>query len=90
MSGLCTIRQMRYFVTVVEERSFRKAAQRLHVAQPALSRAVRDLESTLKTLLLVRSSTGVETTEAGRVLFEGSRLELERIHLLMEKVKRVP
>lgn len=86
---LCTLRQMRYFVAVVEERSFRKAAQRLHVAQPALSRAVRDLEDTLTTPLLVRSSTGVEMTEAGRVFFEGCRLELQRILLLMEKVKRV-
>jgi LysR family nitrogen assimilation transcriptional regulator len=62
------IRQLRYFVEVVEAKSFTKAADRVRVAQPALGFQVKKLEEELGMALLVRHSRGVEPTEAGRVL----------------------
>lgn len=67
------IRQFRYFVAVVEARSFSRAAQTLHVAQPALSLHVRNMEADLGTELLLRTPHGVIPTEAGLVLLERAR-----------------
>jgi LysR family nitrogen assimilation transcriptional regulator len=73
------IRQLRYFVEVVEAKSFTKAADRVRVAQPALGFQVRKLEDELGMPLLVRHSRGVEPTEAGRVL-------LRHAHSIMRQV----
>lgn len=67
------IRQFRYFVAVVEARSFSRAAQTLHVAQPALSLHVRNMEADLGTELLVRTPQGVVPTDAGLVLLQRAR-----------------
>jgi DNA-binding transcriptional LysR family regulator len=64
------LRRLRYFVTVAEERNFTRAAERLHVAQPALSRQVRLLEEELGVELMHRTTHVFELTEAGRYLFE--------------------
>lgn len=63
-------RALRYFVAVAEEKSITKAAARLRIAQPAISRQVAWLEKELGTPLLVRLARGVELTEAGEVLLE--------------------
>lgn len=60
------LRHLRYFVCVAEELNFTQAARRLRVAQPALSRQVRQLEAELGVQLLERDSHGVRLTEAGR------------------------
>ena len=62
------IRQLRYFVSVVEAKSFTKAADLLQVAQPAVGMQVRKLEEALGVKLLARHSRGVETTAAGAIL----------------------
>lgn len=67
------IRQFRYFVAVVEAESFSRAAQKLHVAQPALSLHVRNMEADLGTELLLRTPQGVVPTDAGRLLLERAR-----------------
>src|SRR5919199_4976192 len=69
------LRRLGYFVAVAQERNFTRAAERLHVAQPALSRQVRLLERELGVALLHRTTHAFELTEAGEFLLEhGSEL----------------
>ncbi|NED83677.1 LysR family transcriptional regulator, partial [Streptomyces sp. SID11233] len=64
---------MRYFVTVAEEAHFGRAAARLHMSQPPLSRAIKKLEAGVGAPLLLRSPAGVSLTPVGKVLLEEAR-----------------
>ena len=79
------IRQLRYFLAIVEEGSLSRAAQALHVAQPALSIHIRNMEADLGTALLFRSPRGVVPTEAGQVLLRHARTVLAQIALAEEE-----
>ncbi len=75
------LRQLRSFVVIVEEGQITKAAQRLHLAQPALSQAISKLERQLGVQLLERRARGVEPTDAGAVFFEKLRPALDAVEL---------
>src|SRR5881396_3573980 len=72
------LRHLRYFIGVAEEENVSRAALKLHVSQPALSRQIRDLEDELGFLLLERSAKSVRLTEAGRVFLNEARAVLQR------------
>ncbi|MFH7339585.1 LysR family transcriptional regulator [Streptomyces sp. KHY 26] len=67
------LRKVRYFTAVAELLHFGRAAERLHIAQPVLSRQIRALEKDLGAELLVRDSHGVRLTDAGRQLLDEGR-----------------
>ncbi|NUT32280.1 MAG: LysR family transcriptional regulator [Hamadaea sp.] len=80
------LRTLRYFVAVAEERHFGRAARRLHMAQPPLSRSVRQLEAHLGHLLLDRSPAGVSLTPAGEALYAEAQALLAHAARIPERV----
>jgi len=83
------LRHLRYFVAVAELENVSRAALRLHVSQPALSRQVRDLEDELGFPLLRRSAKAVQLTEAGRVFLTESRAVLARAESAVAAAREV-
>jgi DNA-binding transcriptional LysR family regulator len=82
------LRHLRYFVAVAEELNFRRAAERLHMAQPPLSVAIRQIERELGTELLLRTTREVQLTEAGREFLEGVRRTLAELERATTDAKR--
>lgn len=82
------LRQLRYFQAVAEELNFSRASRRLHIAQPALSRAVKALEQILQVKLLDRNKRSVSLTPAGAVLFDQAGLLFDRIDEVVRRVQR--
>ena len=82
------LRHLRYFTTVAAEGSFSRAAEKLHIAQPPLSRQVQQLEDELGVRLLDRGRP-LTLTEPGRYLFEQGRQILQRIDEMRAMTKRI-
>ncbi|HEX6677977.1 MAG TPA: LysR family transcriptional regulator [Actinomycetes bacterium] len=82
------VRQLRYFVAVAEELNFSRAAERLAMAQPPLSKAIRQLEARLGVQLLERTTRHVALTEAGRVLLEQGRAALDAVAAAGRRAQR--
>lgn len=82
------LRHLRYFQAVAEELNYSRAARRLRVAQPALSRAVKEVEVELGALLLERTRHYVRLTPAGMVLLREAGLLLERWDDSLRRVRR--
>ncbi|MEU0795589.1 LysR substrate-binding domain-containing protein [Amycolatopsis sp. NPDC005961] len=83
------LRTLRYFVAVAEELHFGRAAARLHMSQPPLSRAIKQLEADVGAVLLVRSAAGVALTPAGAALLEEARSLLEQAERARARVAGV-
>ena len=81
-------RELTYFVTVAEERNIGRAAQRLGIAQPPLSRALQQLERRLGVVLLVRTNRGVDLTPAGDVLLVEGRRALDAVTAAVRRTQR--
>ncbi|MDB5727697.1 MAG: nitrogen assimilation control protein [Noviherbaspirillum sp.] len=87
------IKQLSYFLHVAELGSFTRAASLLNIAQPALSRQVRQLEVELRQTLLIRNGRGVSVTEAGKRLLEHTRgilYQVDRVHEDLEEMRGAP
>lgn len=82
-------RLLRYFQAVAEELSYSRAARRLHVAQPALSRAVKELETRIGVVLLERNRRSVSLTPAGAALLHEVGLLFQRVEESLRRVQRV-
>jgi LysR family nitrogen assimilation transcriptional regulator len=83
------LKQLEYFVRVAELGSFTRAAVALDVAQPALSRQVRQLEVELRQNLLIRNGRGAAPTEAGKLLLEHGRGILHQVERAREDLGRL-
>jgi DNA-binding transcriptional LysR family regulator len=82
-------RRLRYFVAVAEELSFVRASERLHIAPPALSRAISELEAHLGVKLFERSSRHVALTEAGSALLPDVRRALQDLDAATRRIQRL-
>ena len=82
------LRQLRYIVAVADAGGIRKASRRLHLTQPSLSQALRQLEAELGVELIRRSARGAELTEAGAELVDYARDILDRANTAKIAMRR--
>jgi DNA-binding transcriptional LysR family regulator len=82
------LRHLRYFIAVAEELNFSRAAERMHMAQPPLSAAIRQLERDLGVDLFVRTTREVKLTDAGRAFLAGARRTLADADRAAQDAKR--
>ncbi len=83
------LRQLRYFIAVAEERNVHRAAVRLHVSQPPLTRQIKALEGSLGVQLFRRTHWGVELTQAGQTLLSEARSIKAHIDHGLDRTRRV-
>lgn len=83
------LRHLKYFVAVVEEQSYTKAAQRLFISQPPLSRQIQNLELNLGVQLFERGSRPLKTTEAGQFLYQHAVKLLARVTEIKTMTQRI-
>lgn len=83
------LRHLRYFVAVVEEQSFTKAAEKLFIAQPPLSRTIQNLEEELGVQLLERGSRPVKTTQVGQFFYQHALKLLSNAEQMVSMTQRI-
>lgn len=82
------IRQLKYFIAVAEERNISRAAARLHISQPPLTRQIQMLEEKMGVVLFKRTHWGVELTHAGRMFLEQARQIESQLEWAGEQARR--
>ena len=83
------LRHLRYFVAVAEEENIRRAAKRLHIVQPALSRQMHHLEEEMECALFDRLPRGIRLNAAGKAFLESAREILSRTDEAVTRARRV-
>jgi LysR family transcriptional regulator, low CO2-responsive transcriptional regulator len=83
------IKHLHYFVTVCDQLSYSKAAQKLHISQPSLSNAIKNLEQEVGSPLLERNTRKMELTDAGKILYQKSLLLLSQMNMLKKEMEEV-
>ncbi|WP_028596230.1 LysR family transcriptional regulator [Paenibacillus assamensis] len=83
------IKQLHYFVTVADQLSYSKAAQKLHISQPSLSNAIKNIEREVGSPLFERSTRKIELTDAGIVLYQKSIGLLSQMNILKKEMEEV-
>lgn len=81
------IRQLKYFIAVAEERNISRAAARLHISQPPLTRHIQTLEEDVGVMLFKRTNWGVELTQAGEALLKHARNIKDYVELATEQAR---
>ncbi len=89
MSNDIELRQMRYFVAVAEELNFTRAAKKLSIAQPPLSRQIQNLEKELGVVLLNRANKRVNLTPAGQAFYDECRQILQAVERSIQITQKV-
>jgi DNA-binding transcriptional LysR family regulator len=82
------VRELRYFIALAEELHFGRAAERLHLAQPALSKAIRRLEAKLGVALLERTTRSVTLTAEGEALLMHGRTAVDAVDAAAQRARR--
>lgn len=82
------LRHLKYFIAVAEELNIGRAALRLHISQPPLTRQIQQLEEELGVALLIRTPRGVELTQAGEMFLDEARNIRSLVELAIERTKR--
>src|SRR5437016_6072488 len=88
-SGCMALRHLRYFVAVAEALSFTKGAGKLHLAQPSLTRQIKDLEEEIGVRLLDRTKREVRLTEEGKSFLADAKRVLAHSTEIVEPVRRL-
>lgn len=83
------LRHLRYFVTIAEELSFRRAGERLHVSQSPLSRQMKDLEQEIGVELFEPAGRGIKLTAAGKAFAERARSVLASVDVAVDEAKGI-
>jgi DNA-binding transcriptional LysR family regulator len=83
------LRHLRYFIAAAEEENISRAAQKLHVSQPGISRQIRDLEQEIGFDLFQRTAKSLKLTTAGKVFFKEARSVLQRAEDAVKNARAV-
>ncbi|MBR2829028.1 MAG: LysR family transcriptional regulator, partial [Solobacterium sp.] len=78
------LQQLEYFIAIADAGSLNKAAEKLYMTQPSLSKAIANLEAELNIRVFERSRNGVEMTEEGRKLYEYAKAIMERTDMIQK------